>query len=222
MNSATPAVNSAVGDTSTIYGVQHNYKAATDARDADVSRANAAKTFKLAMATLNQYVRDSVSSGVNLLAGDALRVTLNEKGSSQLFQVTNAAGAAFPISATSLGLVDSVGNSPDVTINNFATNYENGNAGIGLMNAIDKLDTSINFITSAKSQVASAESIVSDRKDFNAGLITLLNQSSNDLTAADLTDVGTKLAALQVQQSFAQTIMANTKQSDQSILQLLR
>lgn len=224
LNSATPAAgtNSAVGDSSTIYGVQHNFKAATDARDADVSRANAAKAFRSAMNTLNQYVRDSVSSGVNLLTGDALRVTLNEKGASQLVQLTTAGGAVLTISASSLGLVDSVGNSPDVTYNNFAQNYENGNAGVGLLNAIDKLDTSINTISFAQSQVASATSIISDRKDFNAGLISLLNQSANDLEAADLTDVGTKLSALQVQQSFAQAILSNTKQSDQSLIQLLR
>jgi hypothetical protein len=34
--------------------------------------------------------------------------------------------------------------------------------------------------------------------------------------------VAAQTAALQVQQSFAQTILANTKQSDQSIMQLLR
>jgi flagellin-like hook-associated protein FlgL len=63
---------------------------------------------------------------------------------------------------------------------------------------------------------------VSNRVDFNKTLIGLLGDAENSLVAADMTQVGAKYAALQVQQSFAQTIMANTKQNDQSILQLLR
>jgi flagellin-like hook-associated protein FlgL len=50
----------------------------------------------------------------------------------------------------------------------------------------------------------------------------LFGQAANELTAADMTEVSAKTAALQVQQSFAQTIMSNIKQSDQSIMQLLR
>jgi flagellin-like hook-associated protein FlgL len=50
----------------------------------------------------------------------------------------------------------------------------------------------------------------------------LLNDTTNQLTAADMTEVATRTSALQVQQSFAQAILASTKQSDQSILQMFR
>lgn len=222
-SNAAPTNNtSAVGDSSTIDGVQHNYTAAVEARDADPSRANAAKAFKQAMLTLNQYVRDSVTSGVNLLSGDALKVTLNEKGNSQTVQLTNTNGAVLSINASSLGLVDSVGNSPDATANNFAQNYENGTSGVGLMNAIDKIDASISTINLVKAQVATSQSFISARKDFNAGIMSVLNQGSNDLVAANVTEVSAKLAADQVQQSLTQALLSTTKQADQSILQIIR
>ena len=141
---------------------------------------------------------------------------MNEKGNSETFQTGQI------ISASALGLSDSSGNTPDVTNNNFATNYENGINGIGLLNAIDKIDAALKTLDSVGSQLAFFTQTASDRKDFNTALSKMLGQASNDLTAADMTEVGAKTAALQVQQSFAQTILANTKQSDQSILQLLR
>jgi len=199
-----------------LYGVQHNYKAAVAARDADASRANAAKAYMKSFATLNQYVADSTVSGVNLLLNDSLKVNMNEKGNSETFQTGQI------VSATGLGLADSSGNSVDVTVNNFATNYENGNNGVGLLNAIDKIDAALKVVDSVSSQIGFFTQTASDRKDFNTAMSKMLGQAANDLTAADMTEVSTKTAALQVQQSFAQTIMSNIKQSDQSLMQLLR
>jgi len=199
-----------------VYGTQHNFKAATAARDADSSRAVAAKAYLQAFSTLNQYVTDSAVSGVNLLLGDSLKLNMNDKGNSQTFQLTQT------VTATALGLSDNAGNSPDVTANNFATNYENGTSGVGLLSAIDKIDSALKSIDAVSSQLAFYTQTASDRKDFNTAMSKLFGQAANELTAADMTEVSAKTAALQVQQSFAQTIMSNIKQSDQSIMQLLR
>jgi flagellin-like hook-associated protein FlgL len=71
-------------------------------------------------------------------------------------------------------------------------------------------------------QVGQFQNTIQNRSDFNMSIISLLNDSANNLTAADMTQVSTQTAALQVQQSFAQAILSATKQSDQSMLQLLR
>ena len=197
-------------------GVQHNYKQAVAARDADSSRANAAKAYVKAFTTLNQYVADSSVSGINLLLNDSLKVNMSEKGNSELFQTGQI------VSATGLGLADSSGNSVDVTANAFSQNYDNGVNGIGLLNAIDKIDSALKTLDSVGTQLASFTQTTANRKDFNTDMANLLGKAANDLTAADLTEVSTKTAALQVQQSFAQAILSTTKQSDQSMLQLLR
>lgn len=130
-------------------------------------------------------------------------------------------------SAVALGLVNAqTGASEDIAAN-FATNEDaaldaNGNSVRGLNAAINKLTNSLNTLSLGDSQVAQFEATVQNRVDFNKAIVGLLGEAANSLTAADMTQVSTQYAALQVQQGFAQTMMANTKQSDQSILQLLR
>ena len=61
-------------------GVQHNFKAAVDAKNADPARANAAKAYRQTVSSINNYVSDATASGLNLLYGNSLKVTLNEGG----------------------------------------------------------------------------------------------------------------------------------------------
>lgn len=199
----------------------------TAGQAADARRASAAKSYKLAIDQVNQYLRNASVSGTNLLAGDILKVTFDEKGTSTTFQVQDAANNALKFDAASLGLVNAAtGLSPDLALN-FATNEDaaldaQGNSTLGLNAAINKLTNSLGVLSSGDAQVAQFQATVSNRVDFNKTIIGLLNDAGNALTAADMTQVSAQYAALQVQQSFAQTIMANTKQNDQSILQLLR
>ena len=192
---------------------------------ADARRAAAAKSYKVAIDQIGQYLKSASVSGTNLLNGDILKVTFDEKGTSSSFQLQDANNNALTFTAASLGLVDAgTLASADIT-NNFATNDEAKNAlggAVGLNAAIDKLTNALSNLNLGDSQVAQFQATTQNRVDFNKSIVSLLNDATNSLTGADMTEVAAQTAALQVQQSFAQTILANTKQSDQSIMQLLR
>jgi flagellin-like hook-associated protein FlgL len=197
----------------------------TGGQAADARRAAAAKSYKLAIDQINQYLKSASVSGTNLLNGDSLKVTFDEKGTSTTFQIQDSNNNAMSFGASGLGLVNSTGVSPDIN-NNFATNDDPGVGGAGsttgLNNAISLLTNALTTLSLGDAQVSQFQSTVQNRSDFNKSIVGLLNDASNALTAADMTQVSAQYAALQVQQSFAQTIMANTKQADQSVLQLLR
>lgn len=213
-----------VGQTATLTGQKNAYTAGVGAVAADTKRAAAASSYKLALTAIDQYLKDASVSGINLLNGDSLLATFNEKGTSSTIQLTNTAGAAASYGSTGLGLVNAIG-AQDYA-NNFAVNVDTadaaGNPLTGLQAAINKLTAAQTTIQLGVAQVGQFQSTIQNRSDFNMSIISLLNDSANNLTAADMTQVSTMTAALQVQQSFAQAILSATKQSDQSMLQLLR
>ncbi len=213
-----------VGQSVSIAGTKNTYTAGTGAIPADTKRAAAASAYQLALKAIDQYLKDASVSGINLLNGDSLLATFNEKGTSTTIQMTNSSGAAASYGSTGLGLVNATG-AQDYAAN-FAVNIEAidqmGNPVLGLQSAINKLTTAQTTLQLGVAQVGQFQNMVQNRSDFNMAIIGLLNDSANNLTAADMSSVAAQTAALQVQQSFAQTILASTKQSDQSVLQLLR
>lgn len=207
--------------TTSFVGIQHNYKAAVEQKNPDSARAAAAKTYRDTMQTINSFVADATTSGVNLLYGASVRATFNEDGLSQVFQITASnTNAALAFTSVGLGLVDGGGSAADANFN-FMTNNDGVNQP-GLMAAIGKVDTALKTVEFGASQVSSFQSILQDRKDFNAALAKLLTKASTDLTGADATEVAARASSLQVQQSFGQSILASTKQAEQALLQLLR
>lgn len=204
--------------------MDHTLAGGTGGQTADARRTAAAKSYKLAIDQVNQYLRNASVSGTNLLSGDSLKVTFDEKGTSSVLQIQDGNNAALIYTSNGLGLSNATGGSDD-TNQNFATNDDSvaqGATVTGLNAAMNKLTNALTNLNAGDAQVAQFEATVSNRVDFNKALIGLLGDAENSLVAADMTQVGARYAALQVQQSFAQTIMANTKQNDQSILQLLR
>ena len=205
-------------------GQKNVYTAGTGAVAADTKRAAAASAYKLALTAIDQYLKDASVSGINLLNGDSLLATFNEKGTSSTIQLTTTAGGAASYGSVGLGLVNA--NGAQDYANNFAVNVDTadaaGNPLTGLQAAINKLTAAQTTIQLGVAQVGQFQNTIQTRSDFNLSIISLLNDSANNLTAADMTQVSTQTAARQVQQSFAQAILSATKQSDQSMLQLLR
>lgn len=206
--------------TFSISTVDHTITGGTGGQAADARRAAAAKSYTLAIDQINQYLRNASVSGTNLLNGDALKITFDEKGTSTTIQIQDDKNNGIVFGATGLGLVNKTTGASDDIGKNFATNDDGG--GAGLNTAIDKLTNALSVLSLGDAQVAQFQTTVQNRVDFNKSIIGLLNDAANSLTAADMTQVSAQYAALQVQQGFAQTIMSNTKQADQSILQLLR
>jgi len=210
------------GITSMAFTAQtHTITGGADAKVADSRRAAAATSYKLAISQLNSYLKDASVSGINLLNGDTVKVTLNEKGESQNFAITKADGTTSQtFSSVGLGLTNSTGGIVDITASNFNVNDEGGN--VGLTFAIDKLTAALTTLDLGVSQISQYDNLVTSRRDFNKSMVSMLKTASNDLTAADMTEVSANLASAQVQQSYAQTLMSSTKQSDQALMQLLR
>jgi hypothetical protein len=205
----------------------HTITGGTNGQTADARRTAAAKSYTLAMNQINQYLQAASVSGTNLLNGDNLKVTFDEKGNSSNFQIQNASGTAMTFSASGLGLVSATTGTSVDTAANFQTNDDTTidpltGSPTGLNAAITKLTNALSSLDLGDAQTAQFQATTQNRSDFNTSIIQLLNDSSNSLTAADMSEVSAKTAALQVQQGFAQTILANTKQSDQSVMQLLR
>jgi flagellin-like hook-associated protein FlgL len=208
----------------TIGAMDHTISGGTNGQTADSRRAAAAKSYKLAIDQIGQYLKSASVSGTNLLNGDSLKVTFDEKGNSTTLQVQDANNNALKFDATSLGFLDQTGAATDAATN-FQVNDDPNNAAgatVGLNTAINKLTNALSTLSLGDAQVAQFQSTVSNRVDFNKSIIGLLGDAGNALTAADMTQVSTQYAADQVQQGFAQSILSSTKQSDQSIVQLLR
>jgi len=214
--------NKAINGTTASFNLTaKDYKvtAGSDAVQADARRAAASKSYQLAIDQINQYLKNSSVSGINLLNGDVLKVTFDEKGNSSNLQIAGATTATQTFGASGLGLTNAAGGSDDIA-NAFATNDDGNNKGLNA--AIDKLTNALSILNLGDAQVSQFQATVQNRVDFNKSIVSLLRESANNLTAADLTEVSAQYAAAQVQQSLAQTMLANTKQADQSILQLLR
>jgi flagellin len=213
----------------TLQSMDHTVTGAVPAQNADPLRAAAVKAYAAAMDQINQYFQSASVGGVNLLNGDKIQMFTDEKGSTSTYQLQNLNNTAMSFSAAALNLVaPGTGASVD-TVNNFATNANQyaaidpttGNT-VGLNNAIAKLTNALATVALGTNQMAAFQNAVQNRSDFNNSMISMLNDAANNLTAVDSTAVAAQVASLQTQQSFAQSIMSNTKQADQSILQLLR
>jgi flagellin-like hook-associated protein FlgL len=212
---------SGTGQSATIFGQSDTYTPATATTQPSASRAIAATAFANALIAMDSYLNDASVSGVNLLTGDKLSIVYNEKGTSDTYQLKKANGTD-PQSYGSIGLgfvALGATTSADV-VNKFATNDDGATTGLAAAKA--KVEAALLVVQSGQAQVGQFQATLSNRQDFNKSIMDLLNDTTNQLTAADMTEVATRTSALQVQQSFAQAILASTKQSDQSILQMFR
>ena len=180
---------------------------AVTAAVADVNSQNA-RTALVAqyngiLAQITTTSQDSSFNGINLLNGDNLKLTFNERGTSTL----NIAGVTF--NPTGLGLATLV--SGQDLIDNTSTNRH-----------ITALNNASSLLRSQASALGSNLSIVQIRQDFSKNLINVLQTGSSNLTLADTNEEAANSQALSTRQSIAVSALALANQSQQSVLQLLR
>ncbi|WP_458760290.1 flagellin [Afipia sp. TerB] len=147
--------------------------------------------------------QDASFNGVNLLAGDQLKLVFNETGKSTL----NITGTS--LNPAGLGL-SSLASGVDF-IDNVATNK-----------VLNALQGASSLLRSQASTLGSNLSIVQIRQDFSKNLINVLQTGSANLTIADTNEEAANSQALATRQSIAVSALALANQSQQSVLKLLQ
>jgi hypothetical protein len=133
---------------------------------AQTVRGNLVTQFNGILAQITTTAQDASFNGVNLLAGDQLKLTFNETGKSTL----NITGVNF--NAAGLGLANLVQGTD--FIDNAATNK-----------VITNLAAASTLLRTQASALGSNLSIVQIRQDFSKNLINVLQTGSSNLTLAD-------------------------------------
>ncbi|MDF3811809.1 DUF1522 domain-containing protein [Rhodopseudomonas sp. BAL398] len=147
--------------------------------------------------------QDASFNGVNLLAGDTLKLVFNETGKSTL----NITGAA--LTPAGLGLPTLVAGSD--LIDNASANK-----------TLAALNVASTALRSQASSLGSNLSIVQIRQEFAKSLINVLQTGSSNLTLADTNEEAANSQALSTRQSIAVSALALANQSQQSVLKLLQ
>jgi flagellin len=166
-------------------------------------RSNLVSQYNNILAQITTTAQDASFNGVNLLAGDQLKLTFNETGKSTL----NITGVTF--NAAGLGLANLVTGTD--FIDNAATNK-----------VVAGLNAASTNLRSEASALGSNLSIVQIRQDFSKNLINVLQTGSSNLTLADTNEEAANSQALSTRQSIAVSALALANTSQQSVLQLLR
>jgi flagellin len=170
---------------------------------AQAVRSNLVSQYNNILAQISTTAQDASFNGVNLLAGDQLKLTFNETGKSTL----NITGVTF--NAAGLGL-SNLTSGVDF-IDNAATNK-----------VVANLSAASTTLRSEASALGSNLSIVQIRQDFSKNLINVLQTGSSNLTLADTNAEAANSQALSTRQSIAVSALALANTSQQSVLQLLR
>jgi flagellin len=170
---------------------------------AQAVRGNLVTQYNNILAQITTTAQDASFNGVNLLAGDQLKLTFNETGKSTL-NITgvnfNAAGLGLANLTTGVDFID-----------NSATNK-----------VISGLSAASTTLRSEASALGSNLSIVQIRQDFSKNVINVLQTGSSNLTLADTNAEAANSQALSTRQSIAVSALALANTSQQSVLQLLR
>jgi flagellin len=172
---------------------------------ATVGAANATRTslqadFNNVLTQIDALSGDASYNGVNLLAGDDLKVVFNETGTSSL----TITGVTFNSSGLGLTAVSGAGFQSDGDIDT----------------VIADLDTALSTLRTQASKFGSNLSTVQTRQDFTKNLVTTLQTGADNLVLADTNEEGANLLALQTRQQLSTTALSLSAQADQAVLRL--
>jgi flagellin len=168
-------------------------------------RGDLIKQFNDLRQQLDRTAEDASFNGINLLRGDALKLTFNETGSSSL-TIQSKGGSA--INSTNLG----------IDVQDLTT----ADTDASLDAVLSKLGDALGTLRSQSSSFGSNLSQVQNRQDFTKSMINTLQTGAGNLTLADMNEEAANLLALQTRQSLSQSSLSLASQADQSVLQLIR
>jgi flagellin len=169
------------------------------AGDVNQTRKTAAADFNAIREQIDQLAKDAGYNGTNLVAGDSMKVTFNEDGTSTL----TVKGAN--LDSSGLGISTSVGD--------FQANSD-------IKAALDELKAATDTLRSQASTFGANLSVVQNRQDFTKGMIDTLTAGADALIVADSNEEGANLLALNTRSQIAQTTLSMASQQDQAVLRL--
>ncbi|MHB1110280.1 MAG: flagellin, partial [Devosia sp.] len=169
----------------------------------NTTRADLIKQFNDLRQQLDRTAEDASFNGINLLRGDALKLTFNETGSSSL---TVQAKDAKAINSTNLGIETQTNTVADTDA--------------GLDAVLTKLGDALGSLRSQASAFGSNLSMVENRQDFTKSMINTLETGAGNLTLADTNEEAANLLALQTRQQLSSTALSMASQADQAVLRL--
>lgn len=172
--------------------------------DANETREKLAAQFNDILSQITDLAEDADFNGINLLQGDDLKVTFNEKTGNKENSIT-IKGAD----------MDYEGMGLSQTSGDFQTDAE-------INTRLDQVKDALTNLRSQASEFGSNLTTVETRQDFTTAMVNTLEQGASDLTLADVNREGANMLALQTSQSLATTTMGMASQADQAVLSFLR
>jgi len=149
---------------------------------------------------IDQLAGDASYNGINLLAGDNLKVLFNETGTSSL----NIAGVNF----NSKGLGLSAASGTGFLDNNNVTATETA------------INAAISAVRAQTETFGTNSSTISTRQTFEQNMINTLQTGASNLVLADQNQESANLLTLQTQQQLEISALSIANQANQSVLKL--
>ena len=180
--------------------------AGTAATTSNVRQSPVSNQFDDLKIQLDKLAEDASFNGINLLAGDKLKLTFNETGSSSIeIQGKNADGTAFgAVSSASLGIDGTYDFSDDSDLDTLTTALSDAPQHAA--------HPGVRYGTSLTS--------VQNRQDFTKAMINTLQTGADNLVLADSNEEAANMLALQTRQQLASTALSLASQADQQVLRL--
>lgn len=206
MNAGTFAA--VAGDNTALFGTAPNTGVTASGNSA--VRTTLVQQFNDLRTQIDGLAKDASFNGTNLLGGDKLSITFNEKTGSNKNKL-DVQGET--VSATNLG----IGKAVDGTATGNDYNIQNDT---DLAKAADALTNVLTSLRATASSLGSQLSVVETRQSFTKDMVNTLSQGADNLVLADTNEEGAKLLALQTRQQLSQTALSLSNQADQAVLRL--
>jgi flagellin-like hook-associated protein FlgL len=164
------------------------------------TRESLQKDFNDVLSQIDGLSKDASYNGINLLNGDDLKITFNERGTSTL----TIMGVTY--NASNLGL-----------------NKQNGTAfqdNTLVDQTIDAINSALTTLRTQASKFGSNLSTVQVRQDFTKVMVNTLQTGADSLVLADSNEEGANMLALQTRQQLSTTALSMANQANQAVLRL--
>jgi len=167
---------------------------------ANSTRNSLQTDFNNVLDQIDALAKDASYNGINLLNGDDLKVTFNEKGTSSL----TIKGVSFLSGNLGLNKVN-------------GTQFQDNTQ---IDTTISSIDNALSTIRTQSSKFGSTLTTVQTRQDFTKSMINTLQTGSDNLVLADSNEEGANMLALQTRQQLSTTALSLANQANQAVLRL--
>ncbi|WP_075215624.1 flagellin [Mongoliimonas terrestris] len=170
-------------------------------------RAKFASEYNDLLTQIEGIANDSGYKGKNLLAGDSLVVTFNEKTGTDK-NTMSISGVSYGDASSGLSLSEAADWTAD----------DDGDTAIET--TLTSLTSALTTLRNQASTFGTNLTVVENRQNFTKNMINTLQEGGDKLVNADSNEEGAKLLALQTRQSLASTALSLASQAEQNVLRL--